>query len=110
MIRVNGGQRGPDRVGLGVEWSGLVIGGGQIGNRWWRPDRLSRSVSSLGLWAMRSMVRSRGGNDGRFGWWVVGCRSVTCNSFEFWCSLSLSLSLSLWVVELSEVGNHFQGK
>lgn len=27
---------------LGVEWSGLVIGGGQIGDRWWRPVRLGR--------------------------------------------------------------------
>ena len=55
--------------GGGVEWAG---------DRW-RPDQLSRSISSLGLWAMRSVVRSRGGNDGRNGWWVVGCRSVTCS-------------------------------
>ena len=24
--------------GFRVEWSGLVIGGGQIGDRWWRLD------------------------------------------------------------------------
>ena len=29
-IGVNGGQRRPDQVGLGVEWSGLVVGDGQI--------------------------------------------------------------------------------
>ena len=29
---MDGGRRQPDRVGLGVEWSGLVVGGGQIGN------------------------------------------------------------------------------
>ena len=28
----HGGRRRPDRVGLGVEWSGLVVDGGQIGN------------------------------------------------------------------------------
>ena len=44
------------------------------------------------------------------GWWVVGCRLVTCSSFKFWYSLSGALSLSLQVVELSEAGNHFQGK
>ena len=90
-IKVDGGRRRPDWAGLGVEWSGLVIGGGQIGDRWWRLDRpvrwrawwstdcgqLSRSVSSLGLWATRSMVRSRGGSNG--GGWVVGYRSVTCS-------------------------------
>ena len=27
-----GGRQQPDRVGLGVEWSGLVVGGGQIDN------------------------------------------------------------------------------
>ena len=27
-----GGRQWPDRVGLGVEWNGLVIGGGQIGD------------------------------------------------------------------------------
>ena len=27
---MDGGRRRPDRVGLGVEWSGLVVGGGQI--------------------------------------------------------------------------------
>ena len=113
-IGVNGGRRWLDRVGLGVKWSGLVIGGGQISYRWWWPDWLLRSVSSLGLWATRLVVRSRGGNDNGSGWWVVSYRSVTCSSFEFWCSLSgalsLSLSLSLQVVELSEAGNHFQGK
>ena len=29
---MDGGWRRPDRVGLGVEWSGLVVGGGQIDN------------------------------------------------------------------------------
>ena len=29
---MDGGRRRLDRVGLGVEWSGLVVGGGQIGN------------------------------------------------------------------------------
>ena len=28
----HGGQRRPDRVGLGVEWNGLVVGGSQIGD------------------------------------------------------------------------------
>ena len=28
----HGGQRRPDQVGLGVEWSGLVVGSGQIGD------------------------------------------------------------------------------
>ena len=28
-------------------------------------------VSNLGLWATRSVVRSRGGSDGGGGWWVV---------------------------------------
>ena len=99
-IGVNGGRRWLDQVGLGVKWSGLVIGGGQISYRWWWPDWLLRSVSSLGLWATRLVVRSRGGNDSGSGWWVVSYRSVTCSSFEFWCSLSgafsLSLSLSLF--------------
>ena len=27
-----GGRRQPDPVGLGVEWSGLMVGSGQIGN------------------------------------------------------------------------------
>ena len=27
---MDGGQWRPDRVGLGVEWSGLVVGGDQI--------------------------------------------------------------------------------
>ena len=27
---MDGGQWWPDRVGLGVEWSGLVVGGDQI--------------------------------------------------------------------------------
>ena len=27
---MNGGRRRPDQVGLGVEWSGLVVGDGQI--------------------------------------------------------------------------------
>ena len=31
-IRVDGGRRRPNRVGFGVEWSGLVVGGGQIGD------------------------------------------------------------------------------
>ena len=38
-------------MGLGVEWSGLVIGGGQIGDQWWWPDWRSvvaaRSASAL---------------------------------------------------------------
>ena len=34
--------RQPKQVGLGVEWNGLVVGGSQIGNRWWQPDRLMR--------------------------------------------------------------------
>ena len=42
----------------------------------WRPDRLSRSVSSLGLWVTRLMVRSKGSSDCEG---VVGCRSVTCS-------------------------------
>ena len=29
----------PDQVGLGVEWSGLVVNGDQIDDRWWRPDQ-----------------------------------------------------------------------
>ena len=29
---MDGGRRRLDRVGLGVEWSGLVVSGGQIGN------------------------------------------------------------------------------
>ena len=29
-IGVDGGWRRPDRVGLGVEWSGLVVSDGQI--------------------------------------------------------------------------------
>ena len=29
-IRVDGGRLQPDWVGLGVEWSGLVVGDGQI--------------------------------------------------------------------------------
>ena len=49
-----------------VEWAG---------DRW-RPDRLSRSVSSLGLWVTRLMVRSKGSSDCEG---VVGCRSVTCS-------------------------------
>ena len=28
----------PNQVGLGVEWSGLVVDGNQIGDRWWRLD------------------------------------------------------------------------
>ena len=28
----DGGQRRPDWMGLGVEWSGLVVGGSQIGD------------------------------------------------------------------------------
>ena len=43
--------------GGGVEWAG---------DRW-RPDRLSRSILSLGLWATKSVVRSRGSNDGGVG-------------------------------------------
>ena len=31
-IGVDGGRRRPDRVGLGVEWSGLVVSGSQIGD------------------------------------------------------------------------------
>ena len=31
-IRGDGGRRRPDWMGLGVEWSGLVVGGGQIGD------------------------------------------------------------------------------
>ena len=26
-------------MGLGVKWSGLVVDGDQIGDRWWRPDQ-----------------------------------------------------------------------
>ena len=29
---MDGGRRRPDQVGLGVEWSGLVVSGGQIGD------------------------------------------------------------------------------
>ena len=29
---MDGGQWLPDRVGLGAEWNGLVVGGGQIGD------------------------------------------------------------------------------
>ena len=29
----------PDQVGLGVEWSGLVVNGDQIDDRWWWPDQ-----------------------------------------------------------------------
>ena len=29
---MDGGRRRPDRVRLGVQWSGLVVGGGQIDN------------------------------------------------------------------------------
>ena len=36
-----------------MEWSGLVIGGGQIGDWWWRPDRrlvvAARSVVKIGI-------------------------------------------------------------
>ena len=49
----------PRSSGFGgeVEWAG---------DRW-RPDRLSRSILSLGLWATKSVVRSRGSNDGGVG-------------------------------------------
>ena len=53
-------------VGGEVEWAGDQ----------WRPDRLLRSVSSLGLWVTRSMVLSKGSSDCEG---VVGCRSVTCS-------------------------------
>ena len=53
-------RRRLDRVGLGVEWNGLVVGGGQIRDRWWWPvcwrawwsiacSRLSRS-ELVGAW------------------------------------------------------------
>ena len=29
---MDGGWRRPDQVGLGVEWSGLMVSGGQIGD------------------------------------------------------------------------------
>ena len=50
-----------DRSGKRKIWFGLEDGGGQIGN----------SGSSLGLWATRSMVRSRGSSDDGGGWWVI---------------------------------------
>ena len=31
-LEFRGGRRQPDQVGLGVEWSGLMVGSGQIGN------------------------------------------------------------------------------
>ena len=43
---MNGGQWRPDRVGLGVEWSGLVIGGGgYIGQCVGEPDGAQTAVS-----------------------------------------------------------------
>ena len=62
----------------GVEWSGSSGFGGGVewaGDRW-RPDQLSRSVLSLGLWVTRSMVQSKGSSDCEG---VVGCRSMTCS-------------------------------
>ena len=32
-------QQQLDQVGLGEQWSGLVVDGNQIDDRWWRPDQ-----------------------------------------------------------------------
>ena len=51
-------------VGLGVEWSGLVVGGGQIGDRWWRLVRWRAWWSTAYGWLSRSELVSA--------WLVIG--------------------------------------
>ena len=46
---MDGGRRWPDRVGLGVEWSGLVVNGDQIDDVEQEGDRDQCVENELGL-------------------------------------------------------------
>ena len=48
-IGVDGGRRRPDWVGLGVEWSGLVVNGDQIDDVEQEGDRDQCVENELGL-------------------------------------------------------------
>ena len=88
-IRVDGGRRRPDRVGLAVEWSGLVVGGGQIGNveQEREQDQCVENELSLG-WVENKID---------FGWWQSGWQRWWASSGDY-DGDSLSLSLSTFLV------------
>ena len=61
---MDGGRRQPDRVGLGVEWSGLVVGGGQIGNVEQEREQDQCVKNELGLGLVENEIS--------FGWIGLG--------------------------------------
>ena len=62
---MDGGRRQPVRVGLGVEWSGLVIGGSQIDCQ----DRYQAwGFGRRDWWFDLEVAATAGVGDG---WWVV---------------------------------------
>ena len=82
-----------DRVGLGVEWSGLVVGGGQIGDRWWRLVRWRAWWSTAYGWLSRSELVSAWLAIGKVDrWWMRGGLGSgwtgVCGSWVFgWCMI-----------------------
>ena len=87
-IIVDGGRRRLDRVGLGVEWSGLVVSGGQIDDVEQEGEQDRCVENELGLGWVENKID--------FGWWQSGWQHRWASSDDYdGDSLSLSLSLSL---------------
>ena len=87
-------QQRLDQVGLGEEWSGLVVDGNQIGDRWWRLDQ---PVWWRARWSIACDQLSRSELNlysSMHGWWlemwVLGVcgsvmRRVGLRSSSVWC-------------------------
>ena len=71
-----GGRRRPDRVGLGLEWSGLVVSGSQIGDVEQEEQQDWCVENELGLgWI-------------RLGWWRPRWRCQWASSGDYGCDLA----------------------
>ena len=92
-IIVDGGQWRPDRVGLGVEWSGLVVGGDQIDDVEQEAEQDQCVENELDLRCVEKKIGFRWID---LGWWRSRWQCQWVSSGDYGCDLINAGVQSWW--------------